>query len=112
MQAVAHLINNLITQLPHPLEPDSTRSSFTLQAPVITPELPSTPRWSESPAVNPLADSADDVDEDERYFLDEDDEEDDDDDDDYDEDDDEDLNEFDDGTDELDPKKNQDEEDF
>jgi|GEM_PF-6761087 len=101
MQAVAHLIEQLTTQLTP--EQHATRLGF--QSPVIAPSAPSTQRWSESP----LCGSGDDVDEDEAYFLDEDDEDDDDEDDEYDDDDDDDL---DDDNDEIEPDKDQDEDDF
>jgi len=101
MQAVAHLIEQLTTQL----TPEQHASRLGLHTTVITPSTPSTQRWSESP----FCSVDDDVDEDEAYFLDEDDEDDDDEDDEYDDDDDDD---FDDDNDEIEPDKDQDEDDF
>lgn len=107
MQAVAHMIEQLTTQLFPSRAPstDSSRLGFGFGT-VIEP-LPETQRWSESP----VCDSADDVDEDEAYFLDEDDD-DDDDDDDYDEDEDDDDDDDDDDNDELEKDEKMDEDDF
>lgn len=95
MQAVAHIIEQLTTQIKTTDTPNSDRFDFNDTAVI-------TPRWSESP----ICGSGDDVDEDEAYFLgDEDDDEDDDYDDEFDDDDDED-------DDDLDTDDDLDEDDF
>jgi hypothetical protein len=105
MQAAAHLIEQLTTQL------ETTQPTRPFAQPVIEPTtITDPPRWS----ANPLCDGADEIDEDEAYFLGDEEEDDaDDDDDDYDEDDEDDNLDLDeDDDDDFDDDVNLDEEDF
>ena len=112
MQAVAHMIEQLTAQLSTQLCPSraplADPSRLGLGFGTVIEPLPETQRWSESP----VCDSADDVDEDEAYFLDEDDDDDDDDDDDYDEDEDDDYGDDGDDNDKLEKDEKMDEDDF
>ncbi len=102
MQAATQLIEQLVTQL------ETTQTPRPFAQPVIEPAtITDPPRWS----ANPLCDGADEIDEDEAYFLGDDGDDDDDDDyDDEDEDDNYDLDDDDD--DDFDDDVNLDEEDF